>query len=184
MKFKQTDLPGVIVIEPAVYQDKRGSFFEGYNRDLFFKNGITVDFIQDNHSLSKKGVVRGLHYQRAPHAQAKLLRVVRGEAFDVVVDVRRDSGTFGKWIGEVLSAENRRMVYVPAGFAHGFCALKDDTEFFYKVSAPYSPADEAGVFWDDPAIGIRWPRIDAPFILSEKDTTHPLLKDALTEVCR
>jgi dTDP-4-dehydrorhamnose 3,5-epimerase len=134
-------------------------------------------FVQDNHSVSRRGVLRGLHYQIPPNAQAKLVRVVRGEAFDVVVDIRRGSPTYGLHVATVLSAVNRRLLYVPPGFAHGFLAVADDTEFLYKVSAFHSPADERGIAWDDPDLGIAWPKFAAPHSLSQKDSAHPRLKD-------
>ena len=177
MKFSSTKLSSVILIEPQVFEDARGAFMESYRKDLFAANGITADFIQDNHSRSAKGALRGLHYQVAPREQAKLVRVVRGEAFDVVVDIRRDSKTFGRWQGQLLSAENKKMVFIPAGFAHGFLALKDSTELIYKVSEVYSEPHERGVLWNDPAIGIEWPKIDVPYLLSEKDKKFPLLKE-------
>ena len=178
MKFIPTKIPDVILIEPKVFSDERGFFFESYLKDAFRQHGIISDFVQDNHSRSTKGVLRGLHYQVAPKEQAKLVRVTRGEAFDVVVDIRQDSKTFGQWVGHLLNEEKKNMLFVPAGFAHGFLALKDGTELLYKVSDVYSPAHERGIRWDDPAIGIAWPRINAPFFLSEKDKKYPFLKEA------
>jgi dTDP-4-dehydrorhamnose 3,5-epimerase len=177
MKFIPTDLSGVIVIEPRVFEDARGFFFESYQKALFAEHGIGVEFLQDNHTLSAKGVLRGLHFQIAPKAQAKLVRVVSGKAFDVVVDVRRDSKTFGRSMSMVLSAGNRKMLYIPAGFAHGYCALEDGTEFLYKASDFYSPQHERGIRWDDPALGIPWPKLDRPYTLSDKDRHYPLLED-------
>ena len=175
MNFIPTKLPGVLLIEPQVFSDARGFFFESYRTDLFKKNGIDVDFVQDNHSRSAKGTLRGLHYQIAPREQAKLVRVGRGEAFDVVVDIRRDSRTFGKWEGHRLNEENRKMLFVPAGFAHGFLAMKENTEFLYKVSDVYSPQHERGILWNDPGLGIEWPPLDTPYILSDKDKKFPTI---------
>ena len=177
MKFTPTSIPSVILIEPDVFRDPRGSFFEVYRRDLFHKNGIKTDFMQDNHSISTKGALRGLHYQTAPKEQAKLVRVTRGEVFDVVVDVRRKSPTFGHHVAEVLSAENRKMLFVPAGFAHGYLTLSDEAEFLYKVSNVYSPKHERGLRWDDPALGIAWPKLGVPYRLSDKDKTFSGLKE-------
>ena len=177
MKFTPTDIPDVVLVEPGVFQDKRGFFFESYRRDLFLKHGIRADFVQDNHSLSKKGALRGLHTQIAPKEQAKLVRVVRGEVFDVVVDIRPGSKSFGRHVSQVLSAANKKMLFVPAGFAHGYLTLSDEAEFLYKVSELYSPAHERGLRWDDAALGIEWPKLDAPYLLSEKDKTFPGLKE-------
>jgi dTDP-4-dehydrorhamnose 3,5-epimerase len=177
LKFIPTKIPDVILIEPDVFQDPRGVFFESYRKDLFQQHGIVVDFVQDNHSRSSQGVLRGLHYQIAPKEQAKLVRVVHGEAFDVVVDVRSQSKSFGHWAGHVLSAEKKNMLFIPAGFAHGFLSLTDDVEFIYKVSDLYSPAHERGILWNDPAIGIAWPKIDTPIFLSEKDKKYPTLQE-------
>ncbi len=178
MKFHKTLLEGVVVVEPSVFQDERGFFFESYNQALFAQNGIQADFVQDNHSVSAKGVLRGLHYQAKPMQQAKLVRVVCGEAFDVVVDLRQNSKTFGCAIHHILSAENKKMVYIPAGFAHGFLSLKDGTEFLYKVSKPHSKTHERGIPWNDPALKIDWPKLDIPYLVSEKDKNHPSLKSA------
>ncbi len=177
MKFIRTAIPDVVVIEPAVFEDSRGGFFETYRRDEFKANGIAGEFVQDNHSVSNRGVLRGLHFQVPPHAQAKLVRVTRGEVFDAVVDLRRGSPSYGKHVTTVLSEANRRMLYVPPGFAHGFLALSDHTDFLYKVSAFHSPADERGLAWDDPDLGIGWPKTAAPFVLSDKDRRYPRLKD-------
>lgn len=178
MRFIKTELPGVVMIEPSLIQDARGCFFESYNRELFRQNGIPDDFVQDNHSRSAKGVLRGLHYQIPPMAQAKIVRVVRGRIFDVVVDIRKGSKTRGRCVTSVLNAENKKMVYIPPGFAHGFLAMEEGTEFLYKVSEVYSPAHERGVIWNDPAIGIPWPKLDTPYVLSEKDLRHPRLENA------
>ena len=176
MNFIKTPIDGVIVIEPKVFSDPRGFFYESYRKELFAKNGIPDDFVQDNVSASAKGVLRGLHYQIAPRAQAKLMRVLRGSVFDVAVDLRPKSKTFGKLFSILLSAENRKMLYIPQGFAHGFCVLEDGTEFMYKVSDYYSPEHERGVLWSDPGLAIPWPKLDREFILSEKDKKYPLLK--------
>ena len=180
MKFTATKIPGVVLIEPQVFGDGRGFFLESYREDECEKNGIRVHFVQDNHSCSAKGVLRGLHTQIAPKEQAKLVRVVRGEAFDVVVDIRPGSKSFGQWEGHILSGENKKMLFVPAGFAHGFLALEDETEFIYKVSEIYSPSHERGIRWNDPGIGIQWPKIDTPYIFSEKDKKFPALKETRT----
>lgn len=178
MTFTPAPLAGVFVIEPSVHADARGRFVETYRKDLFAAHGVTAEFVQDNQSTSAKGVLRGLHYQAAPHAQAKLVRVARGSAFDAVVDLRRGSPTFGRAFTQTLSAENGRMLYVPEGFAHGFLSLEDGTEFLYKVTALYSPGHERGVRWDDPALGIRWPRLDRPPSVSPKDAALPPLAGA------
>lgn len=176
MNFIKTPIEGVIVIEPKVFTDPRGFFYESYRKKLFAQNGIKDDFVQDNVSFSAKGVLRGLHYQIAPRAQAKLMRVLRGSVYDVAVDIRPRSGTFGKFFSLTLSAENQKMLYIPEGFAHGFCVLEEGTEFMYKVSDYYSPEHERGILWSDPAIAIPWPKIDRAFILSEKDKKYPVLK--------
>jgi dTDP-4-dehydrorhamnose 3,5-epimerase len=177
MNFMRTEIDGVIVIEPKIFDDARGFFYESYQKKRFVQEGIKDDFVQDNISSSVKGVLRGLHFQAAPRAQAKLMRVLRGSVYDVVVDLRPRFKTFGKFFPILLSAENRRMLYVPKGFAHGFCVLEEGTEFMYKVSDYYSPEHERGILWSDPDLAIPWPKIDRPFILSEKDTKFPVLKD-------
>ena len=177
MKFTSTKFPEVILIEPKVFGDARGFFYESYREDLFAQNGIRARFIQDNQSRSAKGVLRALHFQVKPRAQEKLIRVVSGEVFDVVVDVRQGSKTFGQYFHTTLTAENKKMLYIPQGFAHGFLALKDDTEFIYKVSDFYSPEHERGVLWNDPSIGIHWPKLDVEYILSEKDKKSPMLHE-------
>ncbi|MCD6519118.1 MAG: dTDP-4-dehydrorhamnose 3,5-epimerase [Anaerolineae bacterium] len=178
MQVIETKLPGVLIIEPRVFEDRRGFFYESYNYREYAQRGIRDVFVQDNHSRSVKGVLRGLHYQ-APPGQAKLVRVVVGEVFDVVVDIRWGSPTYGQWLGVWLSAENRRQLYIPVGFAHGFCVTSEVAEFLYKVSNYYSPPDERGIAWDDPDLGIEWP-ITEP-ILSDRDQHHPRLKDAPRE---
>ena len=177
MRFTRLAIPGVRLIEPRVFNDGRGFFYESYHERLFRENGIDVRFVQDNCSRSSRGVLRGLHYQIPPRAQAKLVRVVRGSALDVAVDMRKGSPTFGRHVAQLLSGENKKMLFVPAGFAHGFCALEDDTEFFYKVTDFYSPGHERGVQWNDPDVGIEWPRME--FILSPKDKEFPSLKNAV-----
>ena len=172
MKRIDTALPGVWLIEPTVWRDERGFFFESYQEMKFAELGIRERFVQDNHAKSVQGTLRGLHYQIA-RPQAKLCRVVQGAVLDVVVDVRRGSPTFGRHAVEVLSAENLRMVYVPPGFAHGYAVLTETAEFLYKCSDFYSPQYERGILWSDPALGIDW-RIDSP-ILSAKDRAHPPL---------
>ncbi len=181
MKFTPTAIEGVLVIEPAVFEDGRGFFLESYKKDEFAGHGILEEFVQDNHSRSARGVLRGLHYQTSPYGQAKLARVVRGKAFDVALDIRKDSKTFGRHVGEMLTAENKKMLYLPAGVAHGFLALEDGTEFLYKVSQPYSPSHERGILWSDPAVGIVWPKLDINYALSEKDKKFPLLQDAFRD---
>ncbi len=172
MKVISTALPGVLILEPQVFGDARGFFTESYNRRRFAAaTGLDIDFVQDNHSRSARGVLRGLHYQiRQP--QGKLVRVVQGAVFDVALDIRRDSPTFGRWAGVELTADNRRQLWVPAGLAHGFVVLSDSADFLYKTSDYYAPEHERSIRWDDPAIGIQWPLaahgIDTP-ILSAKD---------------
>lgn len=173
MKFLNADLPGVIIVEPVIHQDARGFFLESYHAERYKANGITATFVQDNQSKSVRGTLRGLHLQVGPHAQAKLVRAIVGEIFDVAVDVRRGSPTFGKWVGVVLSATNFRQCYVPPGFAHGFAVTSEIAEIEYKCSDFYDPASEIGVAWNDPAVGIRWP-IEQP-LLSERDSRHPPL---------
>ena len=176
MKTIPTELPGVVIIEPRVFSDARGFFFESYHAERYAQAGIPSPFVQDNHSCSAKGTIRGLHYQlRRP--QGKLLRVIRGAAFDVAVDIRRGSSTFGRWVGVELSAENKRQLFVPTGFAHGFCATSDVVaEVEYKCTDFYVPDDQHGVLWSDPTIGIRWP-VREP-MLSDQDRAYlPLTLD-------
>lgn len=168
MEFKKTTLKDALIIEPKVFRDERGFFVETYSKREFAKNGIANEFVQDNHSLSvQKGVLRGLHFQKPPYAQAKLVRVVRGKVLDVIVDLRKDSKTFGKWEGFELSAINFKMLYVPRGFAHAFCTLEENTEFVYKVDNFYAPEADSGIAWNDSTLAINWP-IANP-ILSAKD---------------
>ena len=170
--FQELDIKGVCVITPQVFGDSRGYFMETYKKDVFAEHGITGTFVQDNESLSAKGVLRGLHFQTR-HTQGKLLRVTGGRVFDVAVDVRPGSGTFGKWVGKVLDAENKQMLWVPPGFAHGFLVLSDTASFVYKCTDIYDPASEGGIPWDDPAIGVAWPALDLPYQTSERDGRHP-----------
>lgn len=177
IKVTRCEIDGLCVIEPTVFGDNRGFFMETYNKNDFAENGLDMTFVQDNHSKSVKGVLRGLHFQ-INHPQGKLVRVVVGEVFDVAVDLRKDSKTYGKWLGVTLSAENKKQFYIPEGFAHGFVVLSDEAEFIYKCTDFYHPNDEGGLMWNDPEIGIKWP-IPEGFtpILSEKDKKHGLLKD-------
>ena len=177
MKAIPTAIPGVLVIEPAVFGDARGFFFESWNRRAFAQlAGADVDFVQDNHSASGAGVLRGLHYQ-VKHPQGKLVRVVKGEVFDVVVDLRRSSPTYGKWVGERLSADNHRMMWVPAGFAHGFLVLSNCAEFVYKTTDYYFPEHERTLLWNDPAVAVQWPLVGAP-LLKPKDAAGTPLAQA------
>lgn len=172
MRIERTDLPGVVVVEPPVFTDARGLFYETYHAERFRDAGIGDVFVQDNHSVSTRGVLRGLHAQ-ALTPQAKLVRCVAGAVFDVAVDARRGSLTFGRWVGVELSAANRRQLYVPAGFLHGFCVLGDGAEVVYKCSALYAPGDEFGVVWNDPDLGIAWPLAEP--VVSLKDAALPRL---------
>lgn len=177
MNISTTHLEGILLIEPNVFEDNRGFFMESYNAAKLAEHGIQYHFIQDNHSLSvEAGVLRGLHYQLNPKAQTKLVRVLSGAIYDVVVDIRRSSPTFGQWNGFILSASNKRQLLVPKGFAHGFCTLVPNTEVIYKVDEYYSPENDKGILWNDPELGIEWP-INNP-ILSDKDSVHPLLHNA------
>lgn len=176
MNIIETALPGVLLIEPRVFGDARGFFLESWNRKTFADLGLDLDFVQDNHSRSAKGVLRGLHYQ-LNEPQGKLVRVVSGAVFDVAVDLRKSSPHFGRWVGNELSAENQRMMWIPPGFAHGFLVLSDTADFLYKTTAYYAPQWDRGVRWDDPGIGVDWPLEDSP-ALSAKDAIQPLLKDA------
>jgi dTDP-4-dehydrorhamnose 3,5-epimerase len=178
MKIIATSIPGLLVIEPQVFEDARGYFFESYNEKTFRSAGITCYFVQDNQSKSNKGVLRGLHYQLEPFSQAKLVRVISGSVFDVAVDIRKGSPTFGQWFGTVLSAENKKQMFIPRGFAHGFLVLEDNTEFFYKCDNFYSREHDRAIKFDDPAIGIEWNISPTDLILSDKDKNAPLLKDA------
>lgn len=175
-EFQRLSIPDVILVKPKFFGDERGFFIETYKKSDFVANGIDVEFVQDNHSKSSYGVLRGLHYQKNPKAQGKLVRCVQGEILDVAVDIRKGSPTFGKWLAEKLSAENKAMLYVPAGFAHGFAVLSGTAEVLYKTTDEYSPENDAGILWNDPEIAVDW-QITEPQ-LSEKDLKQPLLKDA------
>ena len=177
MNIQKTDLAGALVIEPDRFGDHRGFFAETYSKRIYTARGINATFLQDNHSLSATvGTVRGLHFQSPPHAQDKRVRCGRGAIFDVAVDIRRGSPTYGRWVGYTLSAENGAQLYIPAGFAHGFATLMPDSEIVYKCSDYYAPETEGSLRWDDPEIGIEWPLTTAP-VLSEKDAKAPLLAD-------
>ncbi|MDE1999113.1 MAG: dTDP-4-dehydrorhamnose 3,5-epimerase [Burkholderiales bacterium] len=184
MKLIPTRIPDVVLIEPAVFGDDRGWFMESFNQAKFeaelTRLGLPVPrpFVQDNHSCSKAGVLRGLHYQLPPHPQGKLVRVVQGAAFDVAVDIRKGSPTFGQWVGYELSASNRRQLWIPEGFAHGFLALQDDTHFLYKTTDVYAKDCERSILWSDPAIGIEWPLTGLSPNLAPKDLQAPVLSDA------
>jgi len=168
MKVTPLNIPDVLLIEPEIFGDDRGFFFESFNQENFEKvTGKKINFVQDNHSKSIKGVLRGLHYQLPPKAQGKLVRVTQGEVFDVVVDLRQSSVSFGKWVGEILSAENKKQIWIPEGFAHGFLTLSDTAEFLYKTTDFYSLENEHSISWNDPNIGIKWPDIN--IVLSAKD---------------
>lgn len=179
IEVKKTEIEGVLIIEPKVFGDDRGYFMETYNEPEFKVKGIPYTFVQDNQSKSKKGVLRGLHYQ-VNHPQAKLVRVLEGEVYDVAVDLRKGSKTYGKYVGVLLSGENKKMFMIPRGFAHGFVVLSDEAVFAYKCDDVYHPGDEGGLMWNDPEIGIDWPYKGEP-LLSEKDKAHPSLKEAHIE---
>ncbi|HYC00267.1 MAG TPA: dTDP-4-dehydrorhamnose 3,5-epimerase [Candidatus Limnocylindrales bacterium] len=174
MKVLPTEIPGVLVLEPTAYSDERGFLLEAFQLQRYREAGVSCDFVLDTHSRSRRGVVRGLHYQLV-RPQAKLVRVVRGAVFDVVVDVRRGSPTFGKWVGTVLDDRQHRQVFVPVGFAHGFAVLSEEADFQYKCSDYYAPDDQHGIAWDDPEIGIAWPRELGDVVVSEKDRRNPRL---------
>lgn len=176
LNIRPTSLPGVLIIEPKVFGDERGFFMETYRADLFRAAGVDAVFVQDNHSRSARGVLRGLHYQE-PNPQGKLVRCTRGALFDVAVDIRNGSPSFGKWLGIELSEANKLMLWIPPGFAHGFCALEDGTDLVYKCTAVYEPANDRSILWNDPDIGIEWP-IASP-LLSAKDAVAPRLSDAV-----
>lgn len=179
MKVTPTAIPDILVIEPKVFIDERGIFFESYNHKNFKEaTGLDVDFVQDNHSRSSKGVLRGLHYQTPPRAQGKLVRVIQGVVFDVAVDIRKASPTFGCWVGDILSAENKKQHWIPEGFAHGFVTLTDTAEFLYKTTDYYSPNHERCIRWNDPVLKIDWPLQGAPQV-SDKDAVGSALEEAL-----
>ena len=174
LKVEKSDLEGVLIIQPVVHSDPRGRFCESFQKERYREIGIKEEFVQDNQSVSQKNTIRGLHYRSAPE-QAKLVRVIRGEVFDVVVDIRKNSPTYGQWRGYTLSDTNYLQVYIPAGFAHGFCVLSETAEFLYKGSEYYSAEKEKGIMWNDPDINVDWPTANP--VLSEKDKTNPALKD-------
>lgn len=175
MNVIPTAIPDVLIIEPKVFGDERGFFYESFNEQAFkAATGLDVLFVQDNHSKSAKNVLRGLHYQTAPKAQGKLVRVIAGEVFDVAVDLREGSPTFGKWVGETLSAANKRQMWIPPGFAHGFLTLSESAEFLYKTTDYYSPEHERGILWNDPQLAISWPLTGTP-LLAAKDAHNPPL---------
>jgi dTDP-4-dehydrorhamnose 3,5-epimerase len=177
MKVTPLKIPDVLLIEPQVFGDDRGFFFESFNHKLFEKVvGRKINFVQDNHSKSAKGVLRGLHYQLPPKAQGKLVRVIQGEVFDVAVDIRRSSPTFGEWVGDIISSDNKKQIWIPEGFAHGFLTLTDTAEFLYKTTEFYSKKHEQAIQWNDKKIGIEWP-VDKPS-LSLKDRASKLFSDA------
>ena len=175
--FEETSIKDVYVVTPKSFGDERGYFMETYSAKDFKEAGLGYDFVQDNQSSSRKGVLRGLHFQKT-HPQAKLVRVLKGEVFDVAVDLRDGSETYGKWVGVKLSEENKKQLMIPRGFAHGFLVLSDTAEFAYKCDDFYHPEDEGGIMYNDPDVNIEWPEIDAEYILSDKDQNHPNLKDA------
>ena len=175
-KFKRLEIPDIILVEAQAFQDERGFFMESFKDSIFISNGIKTKFVQDNFSHSVKGVLRGLHYQKKPQSQAKLVIALQGEIFDVAVDIRKGSPTYGKWVGEILSDKNHRLLYIPEGFAHGFCVLSDSADVLYKVNSEYSPEHERGILWNDTDLAIKWP-IDKPFMI-KKDLELPVLKNA------
>lgn len=178
MKVQQTNIEGVYIIEPVLHGDERGYFMESFSeRDFEARTGLKVRFMQDNESRSRKGVLRGLHFQKEPYAQAKLVRVVRGKVLDVAVDIRPESPTFGKYVATELSAENHRQMFIPKGFAHGYVVLEDDTVFQYKCDEYYHPEAESGIAWNDHQIAIDWGVAESEVILSEKDKHRPLLSE-------
>lgn len=179
MRFIPTEIPDVVGIEPEVFTDQRGFFFESWHAEKFSREGLTAGFVQDNHSMSEMGVVRGLHYQVPPRAQGKLIRVIRGSVFDVAVDLRRSSPTFGRWVGLWLSAESKHSLWIPVGFAHGFYVATQQAEVVYKCTEVYSPLEERVIRWDDPDIGIDWPLPDGQEpLLSKKDAAGLRLAEA------
>ena len=181
MKVTRTAIEGLLIVEPKVFGDERGFFLESFNQKAFEAAvGSVVQFVQDNHSRSSRGVLRGLHYQLPPHAQGKLVRVTQGAVFDVSVDLRRGSPSFGRWVGVELSGQNHNQLWLPPGLAHGFLVTSHSADFLYKTTNYYAPEAERGVRWDDPALAIAWPALDVEPLLSAKDAAAPLLADALT----
>lgn len=180
MNIITTDIEGVLIVEPRVFGDRRGCFFESFSeREFATQTGLDVKFVQDNESRSRRGVLRGLHFQREPYAQAKLVRVVQGRVLDVAVDIRKGSSTFGKYVAVELSGDNHRQLFIPKGFAHGYVVLEDDTVFQYKCDEYYHPEVEGGIVWNDAQIGIDWHLAEGELILSDKDRIHP----TLSEIC-
>ena len=182
MKVTRTEIEGVMVIEPRVFGDARGFFLESFNQQAFNDAvGVDVQFVQDNHSRSARGVLRGLHVQRPPQAQGKLVRVTQGSVFDVAVDIRKDSPTFGRWVGVELSGENHKQMWIPAGLAHGFLVTSESADFLYKTTDYYTPQAEACIRWDDPTLAIAWPEIGMPPVLSGKDMAGLSLAPAVVQ---
>ena len=178
MNVIETAIPGVLILEPKVFGDARGFFLESFNQRVFDEAvGAHVDFVQDNHSRSRRGILRGLHFQRGAHAQGKLVRVAAGAVFDVAADIRPGSATYGRWVGAELSADNQRQLWIPPGLAHGFLVLTDSADFLYKASAYYAPQEEGAVRWDDPDLAIAWPDVGEAPKLSAKDAAAGLLRD-------
>ena len=178
MKVTSLEIPDILLFEPQIFQDDRGFFYESFNKDKFkIAIGRELDFVQDNHSKSSKGVLRGMHYQKEPNAQCKLVRVIQGEVFDVVVDIRKSSHTFGKWVGEILSSENRKQLWIPEGFAHGFLTLSDNAEFLYKATSFYNVNYERCLLWNDKDLNINWPTKNPN--LSEKDQQAHSFRDIM-----
>lgn len=180
MKVTTTAFPGLLILEPRVFEDSRGYFYESYNRQTFEQSGVTANFVQDNQSRSWFGVLRGLHFQQEPYAQAKLVRVLQGKVLDVVVDLRKGSPAYGKWHGEILSAENRKQMFIPRGFAHGFIVLSPFADFFYKCDNFYSKEHDGGIRFDDPEININWQLESEKLVISEKDSKLPYLRDSVS----
>jgi dTDP-4-dehydrorhamnose 3,5-epimerase len=180
MNVIETSIPGVLILEPKVFGDARGFFLESFNQRVFDEAvGAHVDFVQDNHSRSRRGILRGLHFQRGAHAQGKLVRVAAGAVFDVALDIRPGSATYGRWEGVELSADNQRQLWIPPGLAHGFLVLTDSADFLYKTSTYYAPQEEGAIRWDDPELAIAWPDTGGPPQLSAKDAAAPSLREAL-----
>ena len=178
--FSEAEIPGLVIVEPRVFPDGRGYFLESWKRSEFVRNGIEEDFLQDNHSVSSRGVLRGIHFQNGSHAQGKLVRVVKGAVWDVGVDLRKGSASFGRWFGVELTETNHKMLYLPPGFGHGFLTLQDETHFLYKCTREYSPEHDAGIRWDDPDIGIAWPiPPNTDVAVSDKDESLPFLAEVV-----
>ena len=177
MKITSTSIPDVLTFEPIIHQDSRGYFMETFRQSIFDSYGLDISFVQDNQSFSKRGTLRGLHYQ-VNYPQGKLVRVLKGEIFDVAVDLRKGSSYFGRWVGEILSVENRKQLWIPPGFAHGFLVLSEIAEMSYKCTDYFHPEDDHSLLWSDPDIAIRWPHVDGEILVSEKDSAGKLLSDA------